>query len=161
MEQDVPPLLPHPVGIDLGGGVLLREGDNGLSRGAGRRQHPVGVVTVQVDAVYRPLLEDAQLRGEVVLEVGVLDGGDVVLTDVQKTGCGEVSAQGAVVLQGLTGHLHGQVVDAAGRRVGKVPLEVHCIGGGDVGLEPFHPVLSVDGGDDGGLRPAQALLQPV
>ena len=91
----------------------------------------------------------------------MFDGGDVVLPDVQEAGGGEVGAQGAVVLQGLAGHLHGQVVDAAGRRVGKVPLEVHRVGGGDVGLEPLHSVIGVDRGDDGGLRPAQALLQPV
>ena len=107
------------------------------------------------------MLEDTQLRGEIVLEVRVFDGGDVVLPDVQEAGGGEVGAQGAVVLQGLAGHLHGQVADAAGRRVGKVPLEIHCIGGGDVGLEPLHPVVGVDGGDHSGLRPAQALLQSV
>ncbi len=161
MEQDVPPLFPHLVGVDLGGGVPLGEGDDGPARGPGRFQHPVGVVAVQVDAVHRPLPEDAQLGGEVVLEVRVLDGGDVILPDVQKAGGGEVGAQGTVVLQGLAGHLHGQVVDAAGGGVGEVPLEVHRVGGGDVGLEPLYPVIGVDGGDHGGLRPAQALLQPV
>lgn len=94
----------------------------------GGGQHPAGVFAVQIDAPHLRLGEDPQLGGEVVLKVGVLDGGDVVQADVQEAGGGEAGAQGAVVLQRLAGHLHGEVGDAGRHRVGKVPLEIQGSG---------------------------------
>ncbi len=127
-------------------------------------QHPAGVVTVQIDAAHVGLGKDVQLGGEVVLKVRVLNGGDVVVADVEKAGGGKVGAQGAVVLQRLAGHLHGEVGDPRRHRVGKVPLEIQGLGGGQVGLEALHPVVGVDGGDDAALRPAllrQVLVQDI
>ena len=117
------------------------------------------MVAVQIDAVDGPLAEDPKLGGEVVLKVGVLDGGDVVVADVEKGGGGEIGAQGAVVLQGLAGHLHGQVLQSGLHRVGEVALEVQGVRRGDVGLKAVHPVVGVDGGDQAGLR--LALLRHV
>ena len=155
LEQDVLPPLAHPAGAHVRRRILLGEGNQTLSRLPGGGQHPFGVVAVQVDAVDRPLSEDAQLRGEIVLKVGVLDGGDVVIADVEEAGGGEVGAQRAVVFQGLAGHLHGQVLQPGLDRMAEVALEVQGVGGGDVGLEPLHPVVGVDGGDDAALRPTR------
>ena len=122
------------------------------------------MVAVQVHAVDRPLGKDLQLGGEVVLEVRVLDGGDVVVPDVEKAGGGEVGAQGPVVLQRLAGYLHGQVLQPVVQGVGEVPLELQGLGGGQVGLEPLRPVIGVDGRDDTALRLAllgQVLVQDI
>ena len=151
-EEDVAPPLAHLGGVHVGLLVLPGEGEHRLSGGLCRLQDPVGVVAVQVDAVHRPLLEDAQLGGEVVLEVRVLDGGDVVLADVQEAGGGEVGTQGPVVLQRLAGHLHGQILQAVVQGVGEVPLELQGLGSGQVGLEPLPPVVGVDGRDDAAVR---------
>lgn len=94
----------------------------------------------------------------------MLDGGDVVQADVQEAGGGEAGAQGAVVLQRLAGHLHGEVGDAGRHRVGKVPLEIQGLRRGEVGLEALRAVVGVDGGDDAALRPAllrQILIQDI
>ena len=53
-----------------------------------------------------------------------------------------------MVLQGLAGHLHGQVLQPRLCGVGQVPLEVQGLRGGQVGLKALHPVVGVDGGDD-------------
>ena len=58
----------------------------------------------------------------------------MVVADVEKTGGGEVSTQGAVVFQRLAGYLHGQILNAGVNRVVKVALQVQGVRGGDVGL---------------------------
>ena len=88
----------------------------------------------------------------------------MVQADVQEAGGGEAGAQGAVVLQRLAGHLHGEVGDAGRHRVGKVPLEIQGLRRGEVGLEALRAVVGVDGGDDAALRPAllrQILIQDI
>ena len=163
-EQDVVAPLPDLGGVDVGLLILLGEGVDRLAAGPGGLQHPVGVVAVQIDAADPGLGENAELGGEVVLKVRVLDGRNVVLADVQKAGGGEVGAQGAVVLQSLAGHLHGQVLHPRGNSVGEVALEVQRLGGGEVGLELLHPVVGVDGGDHagGGLPlPFHVLVQNI
>ena len=163
-EQDVVAPLAHLGGIDVRLRVLLGEGDDLAAARLGGGQHPAGVFAVQIDAPHLRLGEDPQLGGEVVLKVGVLDGGDVVQADVQEAGGGEAGAQGAVVLQRLAGHLHGEVGDAGRHRVGKVPLEIQGLRRGEVGLEALRAVVGVDGGDDAALRPAllrQILIQDI
>ena len=148
-----PPPLLHLGAVDVGLRVPLGEGDDRPSAVPGGPQHPVGVVAVQVDAADPGLGEDLQLGGEVVLKVRVLDGGDVVLPDVEKAGGGKFRAQGAVVFERLAGHLHGQVLQAGPEGVGEVALELQGLGGGEVGLKALHPVVGVDGGDDPALPP--------
>ena len=112
-----------------------------------------GVVAVQVHAGGGRLGKDPQLGGEVVLKIGVLNGGDVVHADVQKHGGGKLHVLHPVILQGLAGDLHGQIPDPRPHRVGKVAFQVQGLRGGEVGLELFHPVVGLDGGDHpaGGL----------
>ena len=112
------------------------------------------MVGVQVHAGGGRLRKDPQLGGEIVLKVGVLNGRDVVGADVQEDGGGELHVEHPVVLQGLAGDLHGQVAHVSGHAVGKVPLQVQGLGGGQVGLEPLHAVVGLDAADD----PAGLLL---
>ena len=151
-EEDVPALLAHVACIDRGGGVVLGEGDEppaGLPGGVEHVLHPLGV---QVDHGQGGVAEDLQLGGEVVLKVGVLDGGDVIVADVEEDGGREGHAVHAVVLQSLGGDLHGEVLHSAPGGIGEVALEVQGLRGGEVGLEPLHAVVGVDGGDDAALR---------
>ena len=71
-------------------GSFLGEGDDPGAVLPGGLQHPVGVVAVQVHAGGGRLGKDPQLGGEVVLKIGVLNGGDVVHADVQKHGGGKL-----------------------------------------------------------------------
>ena len=64
----------------------------------GGGQDAVSVVAVQIDAVNLSLGKNPQFCGKIVLKVGVLDGRDVVVADVEEGGGGEVGAQGAVLL---------------------------------------------------------------
>ena len=152
LEQDVAPPLAHLGGEDIRLLVPLGEGVDRPARLQSGGKDAVRVAAVQVDTVDRPLPEDPQLGGEVVLKVGVLDRGNMVVADVEKACGGKVGAQGAVVLQRLTGHLHGQVFQPGLDRVVEVALQVQSVGGGDVGLEAVYPVVGVDGGDDAALR---------
>ena len=98
-----------------GVGVLApqTEGEHALGGTClSRRQDAVGVVGVEVDHGAAALLEDLQLGGEVILEVLVLDGADVVEADVQEAPDREVDAVGAVVLERLAGDLHHKAAEA-------------------------------------------------
>ena len=148
LEHRLAVLFAHRGSVHVRLGILLGEGDHRLPGGLGGGEHLGGVVAVQVDAVHLGLAENFQLGGEVVLEVRVLDGGDVVVADVEKTGGGKFRTQGAVVLQRLAGHLHGQVLQPRLCGVGQVPLEVQGLRSGQVGLKALRPVVGVDGGDD-------------
>ena len=122
------------------------------------------MVAVQIHAGDAGLGENFQLGGEIVLKVRVLDGGDVVGADVQKAGSGKVGTQGAVILQRLAGHLHGHIAQAVVPGVGKVPLKLQGLRGGEVGLELLCAVIGVDGGDDargGAALPRQILVQNI
>ena len=151
VKDSLPVLLPDLAGIDVGLGVPLGEGEHGLAGLPGGLQDPAGVVAVQIDAVYPRLGEDLQLGGKIVLKIRVLHWGDVVVADVEEAGGGEAGAQGAVVLQGLAGYLHGEVLQPRVGGVGQVALEVQRLRGGEVGLKALHPVIGVDGGDHAGL----------
>ena len=135
-----------PEGIDGLAGVLCGLQDLG------------GVVAVQIDAADIGLREDFQLGGEVVLKVGMLDGGDMVGADVQEAGGGEAGAQGAVVLQGLARHLHGQIVHPGGHGIAEVALQIQRLRSGEVGLKSLHTVIGVDGGDHTALGLLFSLL---
>ena len=156
-EENVVAGLADVGAVDGGGGVLFREGDEPGGAGGGL-QHPAGLVGVQVDHCQAGVLEDAQLGGEVVLKIRVLDGGDVVVADVQEHGGGELHAHHPVILQGLGGDLHGQVVQPRRGGVGQMALQVQGLGGGEVRLEAFYPVVGVDGADDPALGPLFARL---
>ena len=118
---------------------------------------------VQVNAGQRRLGEELQFGVEIVLKVRVLNGGNVVVPNVEKGGGGKGDAQGAVVLQRLAGYLHHQIFHAGGAGVGKVPLQLQGLGGGEVGLEALHPVPGVDGRDDAAGLPlrGQVLVQDM
>ena len=160
-KEDLPVLLVYVAGVHLGGGVLLGEGNDGRSGGLGGLHHPLGVVTVQVHAADVGLGKDLQLGGKVVLKVGVLDGGNVVVADVEKARGGKLGAQGAVVFQRLAGYLHGHILQPGLGGVGKVALEVQRLRGGEVRLKALHAVVGVDGGDNAGLPSPLALLVAV
>ena len=76
----------------------------------------------------------------------------MVKADVEKAGGGELGTQSPVVFQGLAGYLHGEILHPRFHPVGKVALELQRFGCGEVGLEPLHPVIGVNGGDDAALR---------
>jgi hypothetical protein len=103
------------------------------------------------------VLEDAQLEAKYP-QNPVLDGGDVVVADVQEHGGGELHAHHPVILQGLGGDLHGQVVQPRRGGVGQMALQVQGLGGGEVRLEAFYPVVGVNGADDPALGPRFARL---
>ena len=163
-EQDVVAPLAHLAGVHVRLLILLGEGDDGAAPLLSGLEHPLGVVAVQIHAGDAGLGEDLQLGGEIVLKVRVLDGGDVVGADVQKAGSGKVGTQGAVILQRLAGHLHGHIAQAVVPGVGKVPLKLQGLRGGEVGLELLCAVIGVDGGDDargGAALPRQILVQNI
>ena len=151
----------YVAGVHLGGWVLLGKGDDGRSGGLGGLQYPLGVVAVQVHTADVGLGKDLQLGGKVVLKVGVLDGGTVVVADVEEAGGGKLGTQGAVVLQRLAGHLHSHILQPRLGGVGEVALEVQRLWGGEVGLKALHTVVGVDGGDNARLPSPLALLVAV
>ena len=144
-------LLPDLAGIDVRLWVPLGEGEHGPACLPGGLQDPVGVITVQIDAVHPGLGEDLQLGGEVVLKIRVLHRGDVVIANVEEAGGGKAGTQGTVIFQSLAGHLHGEVLQPRVGGVGQVALEVQRLWGGEMGLEALHPVIGVDRGDDTSL----------
>ena len=122
-EQDVAPLFADLGGVYVGLLVPAGEGDHRPAAVPGGLEHPAGVVAVQIDAAQVRLGENPQLGGKIVLKVRVLNGRDVVVADVQKTGGSKVGAQRAVVFERLAGHLHGEVFHPRLHPVGKVALE--------------------------------------
>ena len=69
-----------------------------------------------------------------------------------------------MILQRLAGHLHGHIAQAVVPGVGKVPLKLQGLRGGEVGLELLCAVIGVDGGDDargGAALPRQILVQNI
>ena len=50
--------------------------------------------------------EYLELACEVILEIGMLDGRDVILADVDEASDGKVDPKGAVILKGLARRLH-------------------------------------------------------
>ena len=159
-EEDVVALLAD-LGAEHGGRrVLLGEGEDPGAVLPSGVEDPGHLVGVQVHHRQVGVGEDLQLGGEVVLKIRVLNGGDVVVADIEKDGGGEIHAVHAVVLQGLAGDLHGEVLQAGGHGVGKMALQVQGLRRGEVGFEPLHAVKGVDGGDDaaGPLLPGGEVL---
>ena len=105
-------------------------------------------VGVEVHHGNARLVEDAELALEVVLEVGVLDGGDVVSPNVQEAGNGKVQAQDAVVLERLARDLHVHVGKACLTGVCEVTPEVRGLRGGVVALLALDAVACLDGTQD-------------
>ena len=109
------------------------------------------MVAVQIDAGHISLVENFQLGGEIVLKIGMLYGRNVVAADVEETGGGEVGIQGAVILQRLAEHLHGDEGNPRRDGVGKMAVQFQRFGGGQMGLKAIHAVVGVDGGDHAAL----------
>ena len=125
------------------------EGEHALGAARlSRRQDAVGVVGVEVDHRAAALLEDLQLGGEVILEVLVLDGADVVEADVQKAPDGEVDAVGAVVLERLARDLHHKAAEARVSGVGQVAPQVGALGSRVARRAVLNAVVGLDGADD-------------
>ena len=94
------------------------------------------------------LAEDLELACEVVLEGGVLNGGDVILADVEERGDVKFDVQGAVVLERLARHLHDHGGEVGVTRVGKVAPEIRRLGRGVGRLAVLDAVVRVDGPDN-------------
>ena len=107
------------------------------------------MVCLQVDNGLARLAKNPQLGGKVILPGGVLQGGDVVAADVQEGRHVQVQADDAVVLEGLAGDLHDQVVQVAVARVGDVAPQVAGLGRGVDALRALDAVEGLDGADDG------------
>ena len=96
-------------------------------------------------------VENFELGVEVILEVRVLDGADVVAADVQK--CSDVvrDTAHAAVFERLGRGLHHKMRNAAFIGVFKVLVELKHLGRGDVGLLGALAVVVVDRGENGAL----------
>ena len=150
MEGDLLPLFAHLGAVHVGGGELLGEGHH---PGAGGRRgaHPLHMVAVQADTGAPGLPKDQQLGVEVVLQIRVLHRGDVVLPDIEKHRAGQLHPNHPAVLEGLAGHLHGQIVRPRRHRVPEVALEIQRLRRGQLGGPALHPVVGDDGGQQGAL----------
>ena len=126
-------------------GARGRDGDDVLDAGSARRvEDTLEVGGAEVDHGVVALGEDLELAGEVILEGGVLDGGDVIRADVEERRDVEREAEAAVILERLARdlHHHGGEVMLAG--VGEVAPEVGCLGRGVGGLDVLRAVIGVD-----------------
>ena len=134
---------------NVGALVALRAGDDALAGCLRRSKHAVRLVDVQAHHAAPGLGEHLELAGKVILEVGVLDGRDVVLADVGEAHHGEVHAIRAVVLEGLARCLHHQLARPHTHGVGDVRLELEGLGSGELGGPASHAVVERDAGEDG------------
>ena len=126
-------------------GARGRDGDDAFDAGSARRvKDALEVGGAEVDHGVVALGEDLELAGEVVLEGGVLDGGDVVCADVEERRDVEREAEAAVILERLARdlHHHGGEVLIAG--VGEVAPEVGRLGRGVRGLDVLRAVIGVN-----------------
>ena len=111
-------------------------------------EYALEVLRAQVHHGAPALREDLELRGEVVLEGGVLDGRDVVLANVEEGRDVELDAQGAVVLEGLARYLHDHGGELGVAGIGEMAPQVGRLGRGVGRLDVLDAVVGVDGADD-------------
>ena len=141
------------VGSRVGHGI----GDS-LFAAARRPQHLGAAGLVQIDHRLPRLVEDAQLGAEIILQIGMLLGADVVLAYVEEGGRVQLHSGHPAVGQGLAGHLQHQIAAARLRRVPQMPLQVRGFGRGQRGGDAFHAVVGDDAGKQ--ARVVQALGFP-
>ena len=112
-------------------------------------KHAVGMVDVKAHHGAMCLGEYLELACEVILEIGMLDGRDVVLADVDETSDGKVDPKGAVILKGLARGFHHQFACAHRGGVGDMALELEGLGGGELRGSARDAVVENVCGEDG------------
>ena len=91
----------------VGASIGQRERHRALA--AGRRlEHAVDVVHIEVDHGKAALRKNLELAGKVILERGVLDRRDMVLTDIGKGAHFKVNLARTLVFEALARRLHDQ-----------------------------------------------------
>lgn len=121
--------------------------------GGSRLQHALHMVGAKVDDRSSALLEQAQLGAEVILEIRMLDTGDVVAADVQEAADVEAQPQDPFVLERLAGHLHHHLAPAGIDRVAQMAPQIGRLGCGVVALVAHHTVIRLDGTQNRRLDP--------
>ena len=134
---------------DVRRAVLGREGHHALAA-PGALENGLDLVGVKVHHGNARLIKDAELALEVVLEIGVLNGRDVVAPNVEEACNCKVKAQDSVVLEGLARDLHVHVGKAGLAGVGEVTPEVRGLRRGVVALLALDAVEGLDGAHDAG-----------
>ena len=104
------------------------------------------------------LAEDPEFGGEVILPSRMLDGGNMVIADIQKCRHIELHIQNPIVLESLGGYLHGHIVKTRFPGVGKMFLQFNGLGGRHAGGMASLSVLRQDRGYQSRGPAAPALL---
>ena len=112
-------------------------------------KHAIGMVDVKAHHGTMCLGEYLELACKVILEIGMLDGRDMVLTDVDEASDGKVDPKGAVVLEGLARRLHHQLACAHRGGVSDMSLELEGLRGGELRGSARDAVVENVGGEDG------------
>ena len=102
-------------------------------------------VSLQVDDAHRCVPKDAQLRGEVILEIRVLGGRNMIAPEIQERTGRKVQPVHAVVFEAVARHLHRYRSKLRVTRVRDMAPKVGSFGRRVDALDVFDTVVHVDG----------------